>query len=253
MDAEKIFQKALKKYESAEENIAQLSAVVQTLLPDYSKERALKDFDYMLQCVLLRQSLADGVMDEKEVAFIRGIVSHGDILEEIKDKLKVSLKSELLSSYTWENVYELPTLVQADLIEALEEFARTYIDELAFFSAVADAATKKNYYKAITFAMCSIIGYFAKIDGKKQSEEVNEGTLAYVDLFAEKYVAVKEFVHCLIEEGKTLMKELEKDAVALNKRIQQHLAETDTQELEKTFIELEKQLAEEIAQAMIEA
>lgn len=253
MDAERIFQKALKKYESAEEIVAELSDVVQTFLPDYTQKKALKDFDYMLQCVLLRQSLADGVMDEKEVAFIRGIVSHGDVLREIKDKLKDSVDSELLSSYTWENVYELPTLVQADLIEALEEFTKTYIDELAFFSAVADAATKKNYYKAITLVMCSIIGYFAKIDGKKQSEEINKGTLAYVDLFAEKYVALKEFVHCLITEGKNLKKELEKDAIALNKQIQRRLAETDTQELEKTFIEMENRLAEEITEAMIEA
>lgn len=252
MNAEKLFSKAVKKHDHAIELINELSEVLTLALPEYDKDRAGVNFDYLLQSVLLRQSLADGIMDENEVAFIKGIVSAGDVLSEIRNNLKDALDEDTLKVYNWATIYELPTLVQAELINELTEYTSIYITPLAVACAVADAVTTKNYYNAITRDICSIIAYFAKIDGKREVEEIDEGSVAYVELFAKKYLSVKSFVEYCMKEGKAIAKEIEKDAKAFDKKINKFLESRDTSDLEKQFDEFERRASDVIEAVLTE-
>lgn len=250
MNAEKLFSKAVKKHDHAIELINELSEVITLALPEYDKAKAEADFDYLLQCILLRQSLADGIMDKNEIAFIKGIVSSGDILSEIRASLKATLDENTLKIYNWATVYELPTLIQAELIKELTEYSSVYITPFAITCAVADAVTKKNYYNAITRDICSIIACFAKIDGKREVEEIDEGSIAYIELFAKKYISVKSFVEYCIKEGKTIAKEIEKDVKAFDKKINKFLDGIDTTALEEKFDEFEHYASDVICEIL---
>ncbi len=252
MNEQKIFEKALKHYEAAEKNLAELVDTVSEFLPDYPALRAFQSFDFLLQGMLLRQSLADGSMDRNEVAFIKGIVNTGDLLFDVKERLKASVADDLLAQYTWENVYLAPVELQTMIVNALNEYAAPAVEETAFLCAVADAVTKKNYYKYITRAVCGILTCFAKIDGKSTAEEIDEGCLSYVEGFARCYLGVKNFTENLIKEGEAWAKAAKRDWKALQKQAKKAIDSLSPAEVGSLLALLEGDLSQSMIEIVTE-
>ena len=147
MNPNLLYKIALKKYEKASKAIDSLTKDVAGVFPDYDNKRALISFDYLLQCTLLKQALADGTISENELEFIKGISNHGDVLEEIKSSFDDTNVGGLIKKTTWNDIYYLGPVAQTALVNAISNFVQSYIDETALLCGVADALTRKNYYK----------------------------------------------------------------------------------------------------------
>lgn len=238
MNPNLLYKIALKKYEKASKAIDSLTKDVAGVFPDYDNKRALISFDYLLQCTLLKQALADGTISENELEFIKGISNHGDVLEEIKSSFDDTNVGGLIKKTTWNDIYYLGPVAQTALVNAISNFVQSYIDETALLCGVADALTRKNYYKVIANSISSILTIFAKIDGKKEKVELFVGTTEFVEAFGNSYLAMKELVQELVREGKELKKALHKDIKALRKEAEKYLASHKDTDIEKEINDL---------------
>ena len=224
MNPNLLYKIALKKYEKASKAIDSLTKDVAGVFPDYDNKRALISFDYLLQCTLLKQALADGTISENELEFIKDFSNHGDVLEEIKSSFDDTNVGGLIKKTTWNDI--------------ISNFVQSYIDETALLCGVADALTRKNYYKVIANSISSILTIFAKIDGKKEKVELFVGTTEFVEAFGNSYLAMKELVQELVREGKELKKALHKDIKALRKEAEKYLASHKDIDIEKEINDL---------------
>lgn len=238
MNPNLLYKIALKKYEKASKAIDSLTKDVAGVFPDYDNKRALISFDYLLQCTLLKQALADGTISENELEFIKGISNHGDVLEEIKSSFDDTNVGGLIKKTTCNDIYYLGPVAQTALVNAISNFVQSYIDETALLCGVADALTIKNYYKVIANSISSILTIFAKIDGKKEKVELFVGTTEFVEAFGNSYLAMKELVQELVREGKELKKALHKDIKALRKEAEKYLASHKDIDIEKEINDL---------------
>ena len=209
MNPNLLYKIALKKYEKASKAIDSLTKDVAGVFPDYDNKRALISFDYLLQCTLLKQALADDTN-------VGG----------------------LIKKTTWNDIYYLGPVAQTALVNAISNFVQSYIDETALLCGVADALTRKNYYKVIANSISSILTIFAKIDGKKEKVELFVGTTEFVEAFGNSYLAMKELVQELVREGKELKKALHKDIKALRKEAEKYLASHKDIDIEKEINDL---------------
>ena len=122
MNPNLLYKIALKKYEKASKAIDSLTKDVAGVFPDYDNKRALISFDYLLQCTLLKQALADGTISENELEFIKGISNHGDVLEEIKSSFDDTNVGGLIKKTTWNDIYYLGPVAQTALVNAISNF-----------------------------------------------------------------------------------------------------------------------------------
>ena len=175
--SQKIFEKALEKYDSAVHFVEKMSAVVEAFLPDFDRDTAHALFDIILQYTLLRVALADGKFLPIEGAFIDRITSRTDI---------INLMEDVPEEVTWQWLGEHEPLAHIEkIIDALDEVAKTHMNYFAQVFAILDSSTEGDELQTLCDYIFEIATCFGCIDG--------EGTPA------EAGALMKTINDCLVE------------------------------------------------------
>lgn len=193
--AERSFKFACNKYEEAKEVIRELSQIVQNIKKDFSFEIAMREYDELLQCILLKVALSDGHFLESEKQFIAKITDYGDILLHINRSLRQS--TEFNGNITWDTI---SSLNENQKEEISNNFIMTIInDDLSDFVdvfAVIDALTPTNYLEIIKDVTMNIIGSLCLVDGDDAESntanlEFTIGEKMFELVFGERWEKVK--------------------------------------------------------------
>ena len=152
----KNFNVACRVYEEAKGTIRELSTIMQSVSPEFSFEIAMRQFDLVLQGILLRTAMEDGYFLDEERQFIEKITDYGDIIAYFNKKgIKISWSD--LNGGTDESRKEL----SLTMVVALKEIADDFVTPFA----IVDAAFPKDYCKEITRQIGTICFALAGCDG----------------------------------------------------------------------------------------
>lgn len=171
--ANRNFSLACRTYDEAKEVIRELTTYVQAASPDFSFEIAMKQFDMILQGILLRTAADDGYFLDEERQFIEKITDYGDIMSYFNKKgIPIS----------WDSFEGLSVEDQKDIslkmVVLLKEMANDFVTPFA----IVDALLPKDYCEIITEKI-GIIGLsLAACDGDADdsSDFKKEAGVVYV-------------------------------------------------------------------------
>ena len=169
--AQRNFDLACKAYENAKETIRELTTYVKMALPNFSFEIAMKQFDLILQGVLLRTATEDGYFLDEERQFIEKITDYGDIMAHFNKK-GISISWDTFDNISNEDQKEL----SLKMVVALKELADDFVTPFA----LVDAIFPKDYCEILTKQMGMICITLAQCDGDatESSDFKSEGLVA---------------------------------------------------------------------------
>ena len=150
------FNLACKLYVEAKEVIRELTSYVKTAYPDFSFEIAMKQFDLILQGVLLRTAAEDGYFLEEERLFIEKITDYGNIISYFNKK-GVSVSWDIFTSFSNEDLKDF----SLKLLVALKDLADNFVTPFA----MVDSKLPKDYCEILTEKMVFICLSLAQCDG----------------------------------------------------------------------------------------
>lgn len=185
-DQEKIFKNVQKNYDKAIKCIRDLGKKVKESVETEDVEAAVRTYDYILQSILLKESLADNVVGAEEMTLIKNLVAQGDIMETIKK----SVPEEYAPMVAWESVYLLPVEVQQLVSAKVDSLVSEYSDEFALFIALANMATRKDYAQVLADRTIDILTDFSLLSDGDKVQALEEGAEALNEMFIDKYLNV---------------------------------------------------------------
>lgn len=182
MTVQEVFDSATKFYEQSVEGISLLAqALENTDGIDFSADIAIKQFDCILQYVLLGQAAADGKVSSIESQFIKLITQRGDILQQTKAARDLDM--------TWD---KLESLSRSDIVDVLNAMVSEYVDMMMNFVdtiAFADGLIEKvDFYDQIKENTLMVLKCLAVIDGNVANGEVEYGAERFYEIFGKYYV-----------------------------------------------------------------
>ena len=181
--ANRNFSIACSAYDEAKEIIRELTTYVKIASPDFSFEIAMKQFDMILQGILLRTAADDGYFLDEERQFIEKITDYGDIMAYFNKKGK---------SISWDSFDGLSAEDKKDISLKMAVLLKDMANDFVAPFAIVDALLPKDYCEIITEKI-GIIGLsLAACDGDSQesSDFKNEAAVVYVlvnNLIKEKW------------------------------------------------------------------
>lgn len=160
--AQKNFQAACAMYEECKTIVKELSDIAKSVSPDFSYEVSMRQFDLMLQGILLRVSMEDGYYLEEERQFIEKITDYADIIEFFKSNgIEIS----------WSTFDELSDSDRKELtlkmVVALDGLIENFITPFA----IIDNALPKDYCSDISSCIGGICMALAFCDADSESSE----------------------------------------------------------------------------------
>ena len=132
---QEIFDTACGHYNEAMEMIEKLGAIVRSTNYKFSDNIAKREFDYILQCILIEVAIGDGNFSRIEAQFIEKITDRGDILVYINNRYPTE------TQITWETLFNCDTSAVQFLSLILDKLIESKIDDFVSFFAAIDAAT----------------------------------------------------------------------------------------------------------------
>ena len=177
-------------YEEAKQIVKDLSDYAKKIASEFSYEIAMRQFDMILQAVLLNVAVEDGEFYDIEAQFCDKITDYADVLGRVNAKIKEDEPS-------WEN------LDWSD-IGALSEDARSkfaiivasIVDEIAedftsYFAAI-DVVDERDYLEELQACIIKISMLLSAVDGddldsEDSTNETVRGFAIYNKLFKEKW------------------------------------------------------------------
>lgn len=169
--AQRNFDLACNAYEEAKELVRELTSYVKMVSLDFSFEIAMRQFDLILQGILLRTATEDGYFLDEERQFIEKITDYGDIMSHFNNK-GISISWDNFDDYANEDQKEL----SLKMIVALTELANDFITPFA----MVDAIFPKDYCEILTEKMGLICISLAQCDGDSTESSAfeSEGLVA---------------------------------------------------------------------------
>ena len=185
------FDRACEQYGIAKALVEEMSSFVQAVRRDFTYEKAMEQFDLILQSVLLRTAVEDGRFLGAERQFVAKITDYADLMEFVAQKYGINATWDDFSALSGEECKEISLRIFVDLDELIDEFVRPF--------AVVDAMLPKDYCEELTKAMALIGAYLAACDGdeKDSSDFKNEMTVA----FGMIQTAIKEKWSAIVGNG----------------------------------------------------
>ena len=190
-----IFDLACAAYEKGKKLISELSSMAQTYSKEFSFEVAMKEFDLILQAILLNVAVADGYFVENEKNFIDKITDYADILTILTGKLRATKPG--FPSITWDSLSLLSNenrkLVSMTALLVLNDF----VDDFIVPFAQIDSMTSKDYLSEIKSVVMQISASLALIDGDDPNsddaiKEVSTGAEVFDFYVGKKWLEVRE-------------------------------------------------------------
>lgn len=155
--ARKNFRIACDQYNSAKELIKEMSTYVQAVQKDFSYEKAMRQFDLVLQAILLRTASEDGYFMDEEKQFIEKITDYADLMIYVSRKHKINVSWESFGLLEDEERKEVSLKILAELDDLITNFVLPF--------AIVDAILPKDYCEEITEKMNLIGACLAGCDG----------------------------------------------------------------------------------------
>lgn len=151
----------------------------------YKNSTILKDFDIVLQCVLLYISFNNKTVDSYEMKFIDKITLESDILKILSEKLGRTI--------SWNDLTKLSgsTKLQDFLDSMLHIFSKEINDFISFIGK-SDGLTIKEYDKILYDDIKKICNYLAILDGDESDLECVDKAIR--DVFFDRYLDLKNII-----------------------------------------------------------
>ena len=198
MTPKESFGLACNLYEDAKKTITDLSDYAKKIAPEFSYEIAMRQFDMILQAVLLNVAVQDGQFLGIEGQFIDKITDYADVLVKVNAKLKE--ENDSWENITWNDIGYLTK-------ENMEKFGiivATVIDEIAedfttYFAAI-DVVDERDYLEELQGYIIKISMLLSAVDGddldsEESTNETYRGFAIYSKLFKEKWEKhMQEFI-----------------------------------------------------------
>ncbi len=169
--AQKNFNIACEAYNDSKKLIEELSTYAKMASPSFSFELAMKQFDLVLQGILLRIAAEDGYFLDEERQFIEKITDYGDIMTHFNNK-GISISWDVFENLSAEKQKDL----SLKMLAALDELANDFVK----YFAVVDAVFPKDYCELLTERIGVICLSLAQCDGDDMdsSDFKSEGIVA---------------------------------------------------------------------------
>lgn len=187
MGAQETFNKAIAEYKDLTAIIKSMAGALAKSVKGYSVEIALRQFDRILQCILLRIALADREFTSLQKQFIEKITDRGDILGYLKNKYDVT--------FTWDNLYHIKESEVVKFLKLIDDDIESFSKDFVLGIATVDAMTEHNYFDDIMHGIVEIISYCATIDdGEFDKREQRVSQDAFFEYLGNQYISVKASV-----------------------------------------------------------
>ncbi|MBE6688722.1 MAG: hypothetical protein E7588_05535 [Ruminococcaceae bacterium] len=178
------FDIAYDSYKQVEAVVKELSELTQIVFRHFSHTIAMRQYDYMLQLLLLSMAVADDDYKNLENQFVEKITRYGSILT----SYNISLKDKGSDTkYTWQSLREHINSLSGDeksafvgdLYSLISHRIKEFVD---FFACIDQAVKGRNFLAEINFATENILRQFAIIDETEDVNPNDPGTAAFSEL-----------------------------------------------------------------------
>lgn len=182
---------ALKRHEHCEHLIAEMVKEVNKTDSAYTFAIAMREFEMVLQTVLIKSAVADGELEGFEEFFIQNIIEYADMIESINSEL-MDFSPDWVE-ISWEDFYDMPQEDKEMIANVAFKIASGYAQELVSELAKVDKAIKeKNYLEMLNEDVIAIVLAFAGVDGDSiegtsAEQETLEGLSVYNELINLKW------------------------------------------------------------------
>ncbi len=135
----------------------------------------MRQFDYILQAVLLRVAAEDGYFLEEEKRFIKKITDYGDLLAFISQKRKINITWDSLDSLGIKDLKDISLRIFAvELTEIIKNFVTPF--------AIVDALLPKNYAEELSEKIMTICAALCACDADEvgSNDFMQEYKVAFV-------------------------------------------------------------------------
>lgn len=177
------FRRACEQYDEAKEIIRELSSFVQIAQKDFSFDKAVKQFDLILQAILLNTAAEDGHFLDEEKQFIEKITDYADLMAFISRKHDVNISWDSYGTLTSEKRKDLALKILADLDDMAQNFVLPF--------ALVDALLPKDYCEELTEKMSLIGACLAGCDGDDVESECFKKELIMAFVLIQKSIREK--------------------------------------------------------------
>ena len=184
--AQQNFDASCSLYEEAKGIIKELVNYARSVSPNFSYDVSMRQFDLVLQAVLLRIAVEDGYYLDEERQFIEKITDYADIMTYFKNK-GVNISWESFISLSDSDRKELSLKMVVALDEILTDFITPF--------AIIDKALPRDYCTDLTNIIGGICIGLARCDADSKDSDAYkaEGSVAVVlieKVIKEKWNAV---------------------------------------------------------------
>ncbi len=191
--AQELFDRATESYDKAIDLIKKMDRIYQdaanTADPGrrgYDPKITLAQFDWILQAILLTESISDGNFDRLERQFVDKITDYGDLLTYIAKKTNGDLK------LTWDGIARLDQSTQTKLVAILptlmDETCDSFVAPLAL---VESALGQYDFLKGLTGLIGEIGAALASVDGSSEKKEAEFCAVMANKLLVERWYKLK--------------------------------------------------------------
>lgn len=142
----------------------------------------MKNYDYILQGILLHVALSDGYFFECEKLFIRHITDYGDVIKEYN-----LLRGAAETPISWDKIGDLPDETKAMLASEIMLTVSKRIDEfIRLFASINRTAHNRGFLQEIKDCIFPIVLDLAMVDGDDgESSAVKNEFAAGCRIFAD--------------------------------------------------------------------
>lgn len=191
--AQELFDLASAKYDQAIELIKAMDKDYQEAAnkadpgrKGYDPKVTLAQFDWILQAILLSESISDGNFDRLERQFVDKITDYGDLLTYIANKTDGELK------LTWDKIAGLDQDTQVKLVALLPNLMKETCDSFVAPLALVDSALGQyDFLKALSSLIGEIGAALAGIDGSIDKVEAQFCAVMANELLVDRWNELK--------------------------------------------------------------
>lgn len=166
MNQQELFRHGYGEYKKAIRHIETLDQFLSQTKINYTATDAKRDFDIMLQGMMLKVAISDNNASDVEIDYIKSIVDTGDILQFLRDGThgKVDISWGLLTLLDKGTFNKLLDVLEEPLKGVMKKFALPY--------ALMEVIINKNLFDTFKEAIFGVMAPLCMVDG--DSEGMNE-------------------------------------------------------------------------------
>ena len=163
LTAQECFDNACVEYEKAKGIIADLTVKTKEIANTFNGEIAMRQFDFILQAILLNLAVEDKEFCELEKIFIKNITEYADILATVNNDIRKEMPDWI--DVNWDDIDKLTPENKNKFAAICAGVIARYADEFTyFFSAVDLIDEERDYFEELQQCLFHIIIMLDAVD-----------------------------------------------------------------------------------------